>query len=174
MFKENNTEMVPLNTEGDAESPPRNASLGNGHVHNANSNLNRNRRVGPDDTTYTLSFNDEAGDGTQEQAGESYVARGLFHLKRRAIACLLVSFVVWTFVTFIMTTSLRVCWSAKDELDLIHKFNVLQLDGALPLVQAHSHNDYQQPEPLWEALSAGFCSIEVCAYIFVFDCLLLN
>ena len=29
-----------------------------------------------------------------------------------------------------------------------------------PLTQAHSHNDYQQPRPLEDALAQGFCSVE--------------
>lgn len=32
--------------------------------------------------------------------------------------------------------------------------------GMFPHTQAHSHNDYEHPKPLWEALDYGFISIE--------------
>jgi hypothetical protein len=34
-----------------------------------------------------------------------------------------------------------------------------------PLVQAHSHNDYEQKRPLLEALDHGFCSVEADVYL---------
>jgi hypothetical protein len=34
-----------------------------------------------------------------------------------------------------------------------------------PLVQAHSHNDYEQKRPLVEALDHGFCSVEADVYL---------
>ena len=34
-----------------------------------------------------------------------------------------------------------------------------------PLVQAHSHNDYEQKRPLLEALDYGFCSVEADVYL---------
>jgi glycerophosphoryl diester phosphodiesterase len=34
------------------------------------------------------------------------------------------------------------------------------ITGSLPLVHAHSHNDYEHSQPLFEALSHGFCSFE--------------
>lgn len=34
-----------------------------------------------------------------------------------------------------------------------------------PLVQAHSHNDYEQKRPLVEALDYGFCSVEADVYL---------
>lgn len=39
--------------------------------------------------------------------------------------------------------------------------------GVKPLVHAHSHNDYDKPRPLAEALELGFCSIE--ADVFLVD-----
>lgn len=39
--------------------------------------------------------------------------------------------------------------------------------GLVPLVKAHSHNDYMRKRPLLEALDAGFCSVE--ADIFLID-----
>ncbi len=34
-----------------------------------------------------------------------------------------------------------------------------------PILSGHSHNDYLQPTPLWDALSLGFTSIEVDIYL---------
>src|SRR5688572_26978052 len=34
-----------------------------------------------------------------------------------------------------------------------------------PLIQAHSHNDYEHSRPLWDALEQGFCSIEADIYL---------
>src|SRR5512136_926088 len=34
-----------------------------------------------------------------------------------------------------------------------------------PLVNAHSHNDYEQPRPLMDALERGFCSVEADIYL---------
>ena len=42
-----------------------------------------------------------------------------------------------------------------------------QMASLKPLPRAHSHNDYEQPRPLFEALDQGFCSVE--ADIFVVD-----
>lgn len=33
-------------------------------------------------------------------------------------------------------------------------------DRVVPLPQAHAHNDYAHPRPLWDALEQGFCSVE--------------
>lgn len=33
--------------------------------------------------------------------------------------------------------------------------------GAVPLINAHAHNDYRHPRPLLDALEHGFCSVEV-------------
>ncbi len=33
-------------------------------------------------------------------------------------------------------------------------------NAAPPLVQAHAHNDYEHPRPLFDALDHGFCSVE--------------
>ena len=33
--------------------------------------------------------------------------------------------------------------------------------GAMPLINAHAHNDYRHPRPLLDALEHGFCSVEV-------------
>src|SRR5438046_8544345 len=35
----------------------------------------------------------------------------------------------------------------------------------IPLPQAHSHNDYEQKRPLWDALDLGFCNIEPDIYL---------
>lgn len=37
--------------------------------------------------------------------------------------------------------------------------------GPAPLARAHSHNDYEQPRPLFDALEHGFCSIEADIYL---------
>jgi hypothetical protein len=37
--------------------------------------------------------------------------------------------------------------------------------GPKPLIQAHSHNDYEHPRPLLDALDCGFCSIEADIYL---------
>jgi hypothetical protein len=34
-----------------------------------------------------------------------------------------------------------------------------------PLIQAHSHNDYEHPRPLLDALNCGFCSVEADIYL---------
>jgi hypothetical protein len=88
---------------------------------------------------------------------------------------------VWTLVTFVLTLKNSTCWTVRDELNLLNNFNTLSaefVEGPLPLRNAcvrpaavracgsltqrasHSHNDYLQPMPLYEALSAGFCSVE--------------
>ncbi len=38
--------------------------------------------------------------------------------------------------------------------------NPLTSQSAQPLVQAHAHNDYLHPHPLFDALEHGFCSVE--------------
>lgn len=38
--------------------------------------------------------------------------------------------------------------------------DTLAQQASKPLPQAHSHNDYQQPRPLEDALAQGFCSVE--------------
>jgi hypothetical protein len=35
-----------------------------------------------------------------------------------------------------------------------------QTNGPTPLLQAHSHNDYEHARPLFDALDRGFCSVE--------------
>lgn len=35
----------------------------------------------------------------------------------------------------------------------------------VPLERAHSHNDYMRPHPLFDALAAGFCSVEADIYL---------
>jgi len=35
----------------------------------------------------------------------------------------------------------------------------------IPLIQAHSHNDYEQKRPLFDALDLGFCNIEADIYL---------
>src|SRR4030095_9098777 len=37
--------------------------------------------------------------------------------------------------------------------------------GLRPLIQAHSHNDYEQAQPLVDALKLGFCNIEADIYL---------
>jgi hypothetical protein len=37
---------------------------------------------------------------------------------------------------------------------------MLALGGVTPLLQAHSHNDYEHPHPFWDAYNLGFCNIE--------------
>ena len=37
----------------------------------------------------------------------------------------------------------------------------LQNSRLLPILSGHSHNDYQRPKPLWNAIENGFISIEV-------------
>lgn len=37
--------------------------------------------------------------------------------------------------------------------------------GASPLTQAHAHNDYVHPRPLFDALDRGFCSVEADVYL---------
>ncbi len=37
----------------------------------------------------------------------------------------------------------------------------LQNSRLLPILSGHSHNDYQRPKPLWDAVENGFISIEV-------------
>jgi hypothetical protein len=39
-------------------------------------------------------------------------------------------------------------------------FSAVAADLPRPLPQAHAHNDYEQPRPLLDALSHGFCSVE--------------
>lgn len=34
-----------------------------------------------------------------------------------------------------------------------------------PITFAHSHNDYEQPRPLWNALDSGLCSVEADIYL---------
>jgi hypothetical protein len=38
-------------------------------------------------------------------------------------------------------------------------------DAAMPLVRAHSHNDYEHRRPLIDALEQGFCSVEADIYL---------
>ncbi|MEO8429145.1 MAG: phosphatidylinositol-specific phospholipase C/glycerophosphodiester phosphodiesterase family protein [Verrucomicrobiota bacterium] len=40
-----------------------------------------------------------------------------------------------------------------------------QTPGPVPLIQAHSHNDYEQKRPLFDALDLGFCNIEADIYL---------
>lgn len=72
----------------------------------------------------------------------------------------------WTVALLALVLALvvrqNVCWSSHDELDLylsLAKDDEAGL-GPVPLMHAHSHNDYQQALPLTLALSAGFCSVE--------------
>jgi len=88
------------------------------------------------------------------------------NVSRRAAvcaSCLLLVTVICTLATFVMQLRSSTCWTAKDELAMLNRFNALSAelgDGPWPLRTAHSHNDYVQPKPLFEALSAGFCSVE--------------
>lgn len=34
-----------------------------------------------------------------------------------------------------------------------------------PLIQAHSHNDYEHARPLFDALDLGFCNVEADIYL---------
>lgn len=43
---------------------------------------------------------------------------------------------------------------------LAHNANAQTTKAPTPLVQAHSHNDYEHARPLFDALEAGFCSVE--------------
>jgi hypothetical protein len=36
----------------------------------------------------------------------------------------------------------------------------ISAEAVMPLVRAHSHNDYNRPRPLWDAVDQGFCSVE--------------
>ena len=47
-----------------------------------------------------------------------------------------------------------VCSSSKTETEF------LRSGSPVPLIQAHAHNDYKHNQPLFDALSHGFCSIE--------------
>lgn len=93
------------------------------------------------------------------------LSHGVFHPSPRvnqcfktSLVCLLLAFMAWTFFTFLLTSSLKLCWSSADELRILDKSRPVQ--GPIPLRLAHSHNDYLQSVPLWEALHAGFCSVE--------------
>ena len=39
-------------------------------------------------------------------------------------------------------------------------FTASSLVAVEPLIQAHAHNDYEHPRPLFDALAQGFCSVE--------------
>jgi hypothetical protein len=48
---------------------------------------------------------------------------------------------------------------------LILAFTANAADTPVPLPRAHSHNDYEHPRPLLDALSEGFCSVEADIYL---------
>jgi len=54
-----------------------------------------------------------------------------------------------------------ICWTYKDEMNLFTSiYRERSVDNAIPLEKAHSHNDYEHENPLFLALSSGFCSVE--------------
>jgi glycerophosphoryl diester phosphodiesterase len=55
----------------------------------------------------------------------------------------------------ILAVGLAVCWSRAAAEDRI----------VSPLRQAHAHNDYEHPRPLFDALAQGFCSVEADIYL---------
>jgi glycerophosphoryl diester phosphodiesterase len=61
-------------------------------------------------------------------------------------------------------------WSDEDVRRLLSLFVLLagfalRAAEPIPLVRAHSHNDYEHARPLQDALDRGFCSIEADVYL---------
>ena len=87
-----------------------------------------------------------------------------FCCSRSTVKLLMLAFILmFSFVTFGISLRSNTCWSARDELFLLNRFDQSSAngrDGPWPLKSAHSHNDYLQTKPLSEALLAGFCSVE--------------
>lgn len=87
--------------------------------------------------------------------------------------CLLKINRVIKFVTLLLTcTTLgllikqQLCWTYENELDLFGSlFRGSNPNNAVPLVHAHSQDDYLQSEPLSLALAAGFCSMEAAVHL---------
>jgi len=70
---------------------------------------------------------------------------------------------LFTMSNFGMNWRSSTCWTARDELYMLTRFEENAANGKMgpwPLKNAHSHNDYEQTKPLHEALLAGFCSVE--------------
>jgi hypothetical protein len=83
---------------------------------------------------------------------------------------LLLAIFILTFSIFGMEYRTDHCWTGKDELLLLTRFDQENVGangkfGVWPLKNAHSHNDYVQTLPLREALLAGFCSVEGDVYL---------
>mmetsp|Transcript_8187 Transcript_8187/g.13229 ORF Transcript_8187/g.13229 Transcript_8187/m.13229 type:complete len:436 (+) Transcript_8187:468-1775(+) len=82
----------------------------------------------------------------------------------RVLECMVFFIMLFVILTLVLTVKQNICWNGKDEMDLY--YNLLKQAGndvyvsPIPLMHAHSHNDYQQSSPLHLATSAGFCSVE--------------
>lgn len=98
------------------------------------------------------------------------------------IECVVIFSLLLLVTTMALVIRQNVCWTSEDELqlylDLERENGPLDLFGTggvsppVPLMHAHSHNDYQQSVPVRLALAAGFCSIE--ADVFLRDNMLLT
>ncbi|GAB4427223.1 MAG: hypothetical protein OHK0039_45480 [Bacteroidia bacterium] len=51
-------------------------------------------------------------------------------------------------------------WSGRFPSDHLPMLAEVLIDPVHPLPQAHAHNDYEHPRPLFDALAAGFTSVE--------------
>ncbi|GBG27697.1 Major facilitator superfamily domain-containing protein 1 [Hondaea fermentalgiana] len=90
------------------------------------------------------------------------------------LECAVICSLLFVVITLVLVIRQNVCWTGEDELQLY--LDLEDSNGALelfpsggqppvPLLHAHSHNDYQQAVPVKLALSAGFCSIEADVFL---------
>jgi hypothetical protein len=75
--------------------------------------------------------------------------------KKHAKLIFLLLVFIFSFFSFRYGWQTSPCWSREDELEFL-----VPEANPWPLRNAHSHNDYQQTQPLREALMAGFCAME--------------
>jgi endonuclease/exonuclease/phosphatase family metal-dependent hydrolase len=64
-------------------------------------------------------------------------------------------------VTVLSHAILSDSWSGRYPSDHLPVIAEVMIDPVKPLPRSHSHNDYEQPNPLWDAIRQGFVSLEV-------------
>ncbi|MEO1451603.1 MAG: hypothetical protein AAFV07_18885, partial [Bacteroidota bacterium] len=63
-------------------------------------------------------------------------------------------------VAVLSHATLTNAWAGRFPSDHIPVWARILLNPVPPVPQGHAHNDYEHDRPLWEALEAGFCSVE--------------